>query len=207
MVPPLPSLLFLPFPSVIDRKAEALTLNAGTVEFPLHAVSGEPLMARDLTPGTLYGVIRSVDKYILIEPMMARPQDYEIVAVFGSTEPQEELAESDLSTTRVAVSQTNIIDLTAAIVSAAMGQVGRSRRYVWLGVPADAPGINGNTGFLSTRERALSPDFANFSFAFQPYTTVTPGYNGVPYQWWRSVSQRLGITTRESWIALRFGGY
>ena len=78
-MPPLPSLIVAIMPADIDRQAEDLRMTLNLRDFALQNVKGDPVRARDLTPGCAHLILRSSAGYRLLDTLGPRPQDFDIV--------------------------------------------------------------------------------------------------------------------------------
>ena len=174
-MPPLPSLIVAIMPADIDRQAEDLRMTLNLRDFALQNVAGDPVRARDLTPGCAHLILRSSAGYRLLDPLGPRPQDFTLAVGWvhlSQTPPLQAEIDAMLS---LDVARFGLDDLNDSAHPAAPN----TRDYLWMGVPPDAPDI-----------LALSP-VGGRDWPISPIDTTVlgdPMFDGVQYRWWRTDS-------------------
>ena len=191
---PLPSLIAVVLPSVsvfLPRHADPLTVGINTIEGPLLDVFGNPVAARQLSPGAIHVMLRGTTGYRLLAEIHPRPQDFPIVMAFGSI-PAGEATPLPFS-------------IVEAQLAAGVSSMGRtlnypagqlSEHFVWFGVPLDAPD-------LDARVQNLAGGLADaFTIArLAAYDGVM--FNGMGMKlWWTHTGNRFeaGDTFRFSFV-------
>ena len=126
---PSPSILYMYAPDPLPRDAAALNMVVNTAaQVSIRTLAGGVVAARDLTPGGLlqgvFNVSGSPGRFTLVEPLMTRPPDWDLVFTWAGFPPTQ--AEFDSSATVL-----NPARFTVPVAPAADS-------IAWLGVPLDA---------------------------------------------------------------------
>ena len=184
--PGIPSVLFWRVPADVDRRDAALSMVANNITADLVDVAGEPVAARQLTPGYLMSTVYFAGEFTLSEVLHPRPQDFNIVASWSDTDDGP-LSAADL----VDVSATFGTSEIVVPATPSGGAPGRTER-LWLGVPADARDIA-----LVSRTRNGN---GISGLVFEPGVDLAVG--GVTHKWWR-----IGRMTAGSTVYVILGDY
>ena len=182
-MPPLPSLIVAVMPADIDRQAEDLRMTLNLRDFALQNVAGDPVRARDLTPGCAHLILRSSAGYRLLDPLGLRPQDWPFVSGAATYVPgQPPLTEAQADAFSVSTANSDFstpagFDVTTDFwyIGVPVSNIPPMARFVFL------PGET--TTFGSVRTSDPADDLPLWS---------NPEYMGMPFAW-RYMS---GIPTR-----------
>ena len=73
-------------PDPLGRQSDALRMVAHNVNLPLVDRDGQPVSARQITPGRLYEILQAFSAFAFIQPLGLRPQDYKILSAISEDE-------------------------------------------------------------------------------------------------------------------------
>ena len=159
---PLGSLVFGVFPKAIDLARVALSLDVDGTPRPLLDIDGRTVWAAQLTPGRIYGLIRTTDGLRFLEEFGVRPEPYFIRSA-ASLAPIVTEAE-------VLVGNRSTTDLIALVAFT-------TPHYHQIGVADRTPDITD----------VVDPASSQSVFAYLQRVPGTVAVEGVAYKWWRSV--------------------
>ena len=159
---PLGSLVYGVFPDTIDLSRVALSLDVDGTPRPLLDIDGRTVWAAQLTPGRIYGLIRTTDGLRFLEEFGVRPEPYFIrsAASLATTVTVAEILAGTRSTTQFIV----LPQFTTP-------------HYVQIGVADGTPDI---TDVLTSHNTSI--------FAFFQRVPGTVTVEGVAYKWWRGMN-------------------
>ena len=164
-MPPLPSLIVAIMPADIDRQAEDLRMTLNLRDFALLSVLGDPVAARDLTPGCAHLILRASTGYRLLDPLGVRPQDWVIRSAWSDGD--RVLTEAEIAAgTAGTAGDTGLTVADSSVQNA----------YIGFGVPDTTPDITRIFYFNSSR-----------THLFQRVAGTVNDPNGAPYKWWVSL--------------------
>ena len=135
-------------PDPLGRQSDALRMVAHTVNLPLVDRDGQPVSARQITPGRLYEILQAFSAFAFIQPLGLRPQDYKILSAISEDETftEAEILAGTESPTDSNVLNTPIFDDFVSRVSI------RERGSGYTSAPTVQFSGGGGTGAAATAE-------------------------------------------------------
>ena len=157
---PLGSLVYGVFPDTIDLARVALSLDVDGTPRALLDIDGRTVWAAQLTPGRIYGLIRTTDGLRFLEEFGVRPGRY-FIRTAASLAPLVTVAEI-LAGNRSTTQFIALVPFTTP-------------HYHQFGVPDNSPDITD----------IIIPATGASQFAFVQRVPGTVTVEGVAYKWWR----------------------
>ena len=187
---PLPSLLAVVLPSVavfLPLDTDPLTVEINTVSGPLIDVLGNPVSARQLTPGAIHVMVRGTTGYRLLAELHVRPPDWDWVLFWipeGVDFPLTPANVTDAADNGTGVPGAVVVssglDVTIPLYTGAA-----SRWWVMIGIPLNARDLDPST-VRDDLGRIITLPTLGVSYLFGGRASNLDGatFRGAPYKWW-----------------------